>query len=29
RNDTDVENVKGLEAGDEVVTGEGKPGVAQ
>lgn len=29
RNDTDVEIVKGLEAGDEVVTGEGKPGVAQ
>ncbi|MDN8597827.1 macrolide transporter subunit MacA [Citrobacter enshiensis] len=29
RNDTDVEIVKGLEEGDEVVTGEGKPGAAQ
>jgi macrolide-specific efflux system membrane fusion protein len=26
RNDTDVEVVKGLEEGDEVITGEGKPG---
>ncbi len=29
RNDTDVEIVKGLEAGDEVVIGEAKPGAAQ
>lgn len=29
RNDTDVEIVKGLEEGDEVITGEGKAGVAQ
>lgn len=28
RNDTDVEIVKGLEAGDEVVIGEAKPGAA-
>ncbi len=29
RNDTDVEIVKGLEEGDEVITGEGNPGVAK
>ncbi|GHL50399.1 MacA family efflux pump subunit [Escherichia coli] len=29
RNDTDVEIVKGLDAGDEVVIGEAKPGAAQ
>lgn len=29
RNDTDVEVVKGLEEGDEVITGEGKPGAAK
>ncbi len=29
RNDTDVEIVKGLEAGDEVVIGEAKPRAAQ
>jgi macrolide-specific efflux system membrane fusion protein len=29
RNDTDVAIVKGLEAGDEVVIGEGAPGAAQ
>ncbi|MDE9742087.1 macrolide transporter subunit MacA [Escherichia fergusonii] len=29
RNDTDVEIVKGLEAGDEVVIGEGNPGAAK
>ncbi|HEH9968634.1 TPA: macrolide transporter subunit MacA [Escherichia coli] len=29
RNDTDVEIVKGLEAGDEVVIGEAKPGAVQ
>lgn len=26
RNDTDVEVVKGLEAGDEVIIGESRPG---
>ena len=29
RNDTDVEIVKGLEEGDEVITGEGNPGAAK
>ncbi|KFC09161.1 macrolide-specific efflux protein [Trabulsiella guamensis ATCC 49490] len=29
RNDTDVEITKGLEEGDEVITGEGKPGAAK
>lgn len=28
RNDTDVEVVKGLEAGDEVIIGESRPGAA-